>query len=455
MLQASKNRCKDNVAGVLRGSRISYMQCKTVVAVLAVTMMSLAYGHAQSASSAAWTVGTPIVTYWAGPGTTEPLNDATATQLKQGGWNLAWCRENELDVAERHGLRCQITSPLLVPATLEDPAKRAALDALIARMRSHSSLYSYFIVDEPNADQFSGLGKLVAYLRKKDPTHLAYINLFPTYASPEKQLGTHGDTVTSYQEYLDQFLETVKPQLLSYDHYQFATGHDLPDYFLNLAMVRRAALRADIPFLNIVQAATWTPKMREPNQAEMRYLVYTTLAYGAQGISYYVYYHTNHKPGIGLPNGTTTPVYDWLKILNRDFVAIASQTRQLRSIGVFNVGMQPPGTVALPSSSGFRFRHAPANRPFIKGQRVQGLLLGLFGPNGGASSPSMALAVNLDYKTSRGVTLQGPSNLDIFDASTGTWTATGHKSVQLDLLPGGGKLVRIHSAASGDASRLN
>ena len=427
---------------------MSYMKSKSVIAFLGVMLVGLACGRAQSAHQSTWTVGTPLVTYWAGPGTSEPLNDATAVQLKKGGWNLAWCREDELDVAERHGLRCQIASPLLVPASLQDPKKRAALDAFISRVRDRPALYSYFITDEPSASRFAELGKLVAYLREKDPAHLAYINLFPTYASPNEQLGTEGDTVTAYQAYLNQFLKSVRPQLLSYDHYQFATKRDLPDYFLNLAIVRRTALTAGIPFLNIVQAATWTPTMREPNEEEMRYLVYTTLAYGAQGISYYVYYHTNHKPGIGLPDGTTTPVYDWLKILNHDFVAIASQTRKLRSIGVFNAGMQPPGSVPLPSSSAFRFNHAPANSPFIRGQRVQGLLLGVFGPDGNSTSPVLALAVNLDYKTSRSVTLQGPSNLDVFDAARGTWKVVGRKSVKLDLAPGGGKLVRIHSAAA-------
>lgn len=42
-----------------------------------------------------WQVGTPIVTYWAGP----EMTDKTALQMAEGGWNLVWCRELELDVA--------------------------------------------------------------------------------------------------------------------------------------------------------------------------------------------------------------------------------------------------------------------------------------------------------------------------------------------------------------------
>ena len=82
-------------------------------------------------------------------------------------------------------------------------------------MRAHPALYAYFITDEPNAAQFPALGRLVAYLRERDPAHLAYINLFPTYATNE-QLGNTGDTVTAYREHLRQYRgggQTVADQL--------------------------------------------------------------------------------------------------------------------------------------------------------------------------------------------------------------------------------------------------
>ena len=112
------------------------------------------------------------------------MTDATAAQMAEGGFNLVWCQEKELDVAQRHGLRAQLTDSLLSPAALDDPAQREKLDALIARVRRHPALYDYFITDEPNAANFPALGKLVAYLRERDPAHLAYINLFTSIVVP-------------------------------------------------------------------------------------------------------------------------------------------------------------------------------------------------------------------------------------------------------------------------------
>ena len=108
------------------------------------------------------------------------------------------------------------------------------------------------------------LANFVAYLRERDPAHLAYINLFPTYASNE-QLGTQGETVTAYKEHLRKYIEIVKPALISYDHYQFALAGDNPQYFLNLALIRRASLDAGVSFLNIVQASTWAPQTMRVN----------------------------------------------------------------------------------------------------------------------------------------------------------------------------------------------
>jgi hypothetical protein len=389
---------------------------------------------AMTAGDASWKINTPIVTYWAGP----PLTDAVARQMAEGGWNLVWCGEKELDVAQRHGLRAQLQDGLLAPGTLDNPGQRAKLDALITRVRNHPALYSYFITDEPSAAAFPALGKLVAYLRERDPAHLAYINLFPTYASNE-QLGTMGDKITAYKGHLRQYIDVVKPSLVSYDHYQLAKGGDSPDYFLNLMMIRRTALEARVPFLNIVQACTWTPSMRVPGPDELRYLLYTTLAYGGQGISYYVYCHPGHTGAIALADGTPTPLYHALKSLNREFVAIAKELQPLRSLAVYHAGMSPPGSERLPPKSPFRFDPPVAPLAYSPPERVRGFLIGYFGTD---DKPSHVVAVNLDYRAEARVGLAGPGSLEAFDAKSGAWSMAGGVRLELRLPPGGGKLVR-------------
>ncbi len=390
---------------------------------------------ADGGAAKAWEVGTPIVTYWAGPA----MTDAAAQQMVDGGFNLVWCTEEQLDVVARHGLRGQLTNSLLSPATLDDPAKRAQLDALVDRVKKHPAMYSYYIKDEPSADEFPALGKIVAYLRERDPAHMAYINLFPTYAS-NKQLGNKGDRVTAYREHLQQYIDIVKPALVSYDHYQFATSGDIEGYFLNLAMVRQAAQGAGLPFLNIVQSCSWDKSRRVPEPDEMRYLVYTTAAYGAQGISYFVYCHPGCAGGIAKADGTPTPIFHALKTLNREFVAIAKELQPLRSLAVYHAGMAPEGSVPLPADAAFRFDPAVAPMSYQPPERVRGMLIGYFGA---AEKPTHAVVVNLDYKAEVTTSVVGPGNLEVMDATSGKWSAGAGKRVDLHLPPGGGKLVRV------------
>src|SRR5215204_2787953 len=314
-----------------------------------------------------WTVGAPIVTYYAGP----TMSPQVAQQMKDGNFNVVWCSETQLDMLKRFGLRGMVHDGLLNPTVLDKPDQKQKLNDLIDRVKNHPAFYSYYIIDEPSAASFKDLGRLTAHLRERDPAHMPYINLFPTYAN-NAQLGTSGDTTTAYRAYLTQFVDVVKPMLLSWDNYQFYKNHDGDQYFLNLAMIRTKAKEANLPFLNIVQAASWEPGVRVPVPDEMRFLVYTTIAYGAQGISYYVYQAVNHKGGLANPDGTTTPLYDAVKPLNAEFISIVSQLQPLHSTGVYHTSLKEPGCNPLPADAGFKID--PAQSKLM----ARGLLLGSF-----------------------------------------------------------------------------
>jgi len=376
-----------------------------------------------------WTVGTPIVTYYAGP----TMSDAVARQMKEGNFNVVWCNESQLDLLKRHGLRGMVHDGLLNPAALDKPDQTQKLNDLIDRIKNHPAFYSYYIIDEPSATTFKDLGKLTAHLRQRDPAHMPYINLFPTYAN-NAQLGTPGDTTAAYRAYLNQFVDVVKPMLLSWDNYQFYKNHDGNQYFLNLAMIRTKSQEANLPFLNIVQAASWEPNVRVPVPDEMRYLVYTTIAYGAQGISYYVYQAVNHKGGLANADGTPTPLYDAVKPLNAEFVNIVSQLQPLHSTSVHHTSLKEPGCEPLPSNATFKI-DAASTRP-----TPRGLLLGNFGKEQNATH---VVVVNLDYKTGITAVLTGPAKLELFDPATKKWTPASSNRAELNLQPGGGQLLRI------------
>ena len=54
--------------------------------------------------------------------------------------------------------------------------------------------------------------------------------------------------VVAYREHLRQFVERVLPDLISYDHYHFFKDTDTPQYFLNMGLIRQAAMEASSRF---------------------------------------------------------------------------------------------------------------------------------------------------------------------------------------------------------------
>jgi len=411
-----------------------------------------------SASGKPWRQKRFIITFWCSP----PAADEALARVAAEGFNLTETPAEGLDVVERHGLRAMLQSPLLRPQTLDDPVKRAELDALIERVRKHPAMEAYYIKDEPGAGAFPGLGRLFAYLRERDPAHFAYVNLYPTYAN-ERQLGVSADaadrarvgyptnfagvgtddqTVLRYREHVKRYIEIVKPELISYDHYHFLKPDkdgrpvDGKQYFLNLALIRQAALEANKPFLNIIQANTIHESWRLPSASELRFLVFTTMAYGGRGISYFTYWGPARYNGLyqdGKPGSLLGPVVE----LNKEINAFGPELLKLNSVAVYHTAPLPYGAEAIPANAPVQIRGA--------GEFV----LGLFA-RANAGKPTAFMIVNRDYSMESTATLKialRGTKLQEFDRQTDRWayfeSLGATRTVNIKLAPGDGRLFRV------------
>ncbi len=388
-----------------------------------------------------------LITFWCPP----PATDQALGAVADEHFNLTWVPEEGLDVAARHHLRAMLTSDLLRPEILDDPAKAGQLEALIRRVKSHPALEAYFITDEPGADAFPALGKLVNFLRQRDPAHLAYINLFPTYAN-EKQLQvsvstadraradfptdlhgveTNNPVVLRYREHLKRFVEIVKPDLISYDHYHFFKTSDGKEYFLNLALIRSAAMEANRPFLNIIQADTIEKPWRLPNASEMRWLVYTTLAYGGRGISYFTYWGPKSYNGL-YQDGVPSPLLKDVATLNREIAKLGPMLMQMESTDVYHSEPLPLGTKEVRWDSP------------VKVENEGKFVLGLF-----RNARSTAfMIVNRNYKDPTQAILKIKARkVQEFDRQTGRWAKADrvpkNGALTISLEPGDGRFFRM------------
>jgi hypothetical protein len=324
-----------------------------------------------------------------------------------------------------------------------------AINALIDRFKASSSAYSYFVIDEPGAARFQQLATIVSYLRQRDPAHLAYINLFP----PD-EITTDLETV-DYAIYVDEFIRTVHPALLSYDSYNLLAGKDRSLFLGNMQTIAQAAAHAGIPFMAIVQGSQFGSNMRTPTVGELRFLTYATLAFGAQGISYFNYWVTKGPGGGGIapfPDGRATSVYTALQALSPSFKSISVRLRDLQWVGTYLKGYasasMPRGIAQPPDNSPFDVLSVVNAMTYVDGDPLKGVLLGYFGVR--CTMPACATHVllqNLDYAASKVYRVKGPGRLSVFDASTSSWVPTGHSYADIALKPGGGALIATAAAA--------
>ncbi len=106
--------------------------------------------------------------------------------------------------------------------------------------------------------------------------------------------------ITDYDE--DRFVERTRPDVFAYFNYPLRVDDEFPKFLSQMRRARDAARRNRLPVWMYVQ--TWEqPPMRPdgtmrdpdgwlrlPDEADLRYLLFTFLAHGGNGVMFYLYY---------------------------------------------------------------------------------------------------------------------------------------------------------------------
>lgn len=217
-----------------------------------------------------------VISFWVDPPFDEnadqryrDIAEANFTMVLGGFGTTQETVPKMLEMCEKYGLKA------VVP-TYNKPAET---------LPDGPACWGYTVRDEPSTRDFPALKERVDELRKAHPDKLAYINLFPNYVSKE------GMGADSYDEYVARFIKEVGVDVLSMDYYpQFSPTADGRDgYCVNLLAMREHSLKANIPFWNFFNIMPYGPHT-DPTEAQLRWQIYSSLAYGAKGVLYFCYY---------------------------------------------------------------------------------------------------------------------------------------------------------------------
>lgn len=376
--------------------------------------------------------------YWYGPPadhnnleTWRTVADANFTFAMGAGYGVEGNRRM-LDYCHELGIKAIVHDGRIGWQMTGNDDWRETIGEIVADYADHPALLGYYLHDEPNHELFRALGEISGEFQRRDPDRIPYINLFPTYANVE-QLGT-----PNYEDHLDKYLSIVQPTVLSYDHYALRRdGTDRPDYFENLDLIREYGLRYDVPPWNIIISLPHFG-YRDPTAGEMRWQVYTSLAYGMKGIMYFTYWTSprwQEEGNIGIvdKDGNPARLYSIVQELNAEMKALGPTLLRLTSTGVFHTGDIPLRATRLGWDAVIQL---PQDEP---------LVIGFFRDDEGAE---YAMIANRDYAEPVEFTLTvrpdvvGLTEISAHDGGqVALELADGALPMRLE--PGDGRLLRL------------
>ena len=209
---------------------------------------------------------------------------------------------------------------------------------------------------------FDGTAAAVQWVRKTWPEKLVLSNIFPAGAEGKDYYGTPPNPTPEqqkevknygYSEYVADYMEIVKPDVLMFDGYifQYGAGNEtgVTDiWYQSLWLIRSAALKAGVPYW--AWMSTWDHpaesgyNVRLPSESDYRMNVFSVLTYGFTGIADFTYCGI-HKRDILMPDGTPSPLFKPAAQVHREISNIGKSLRFLTSTHIACIPSSEQNTI--------------------------------------------------------------------------------------------------------------
>ena len=186
------------------------------------------------------------------------------------------------------------------------------------------------IIDEPNKEKITELADetLINDFKKIYPDKKYMINLIP------KTAGSHNYGYDTYEELVNDYAEKIMAQFdtsyISLDFYPFNTLAIEPDHQIlsNYQLIANTAKKYNAEKTFILQSSVGVEFEESLNEGDMRWQVYTALAFGADNLQYYCYSvpaGREYNYCMLMPdNKTPSDVYYYVQEINNEIQGMAS-----------------------------------------------------------------------------------------------------------------------------------
>jgi len=250
----------------------------------------------------------------------------------------------------------------------------AYIETLVAHYKSHPAVLGYNLIDEPFAELYPMMKETSDKIKSLDPDRLIYTNHYGLNEEGSSYYALDGTPPMGYADYYRLWLET-NPDMFSFDYYPFKReGFDEKIHYQTLEYFREQSLLTGIDFWAYIQSVAYDYfGILEPNAQQMRFQVYSTLAYGAKGYVYWTYCTPSiiidgqdwcHS-GLILKDGSKNKTYAYAQTINGEVLKLGAILLTLVSKDVYVTGDLPPWTRPLPADYFWRPVGETENFPMI------------------------------------------------------------------------------------------
>lgn len=238
-----------------------------------------------------------------------------------------------LDLAQKHGLKIYVADPRVKGSDDE-------IKAMVNTYKTHPATAGYYIQDEPDLKGMDWAADTYKKILSFDHQKVPYVNLLPEWA------------VKDYEKnYVEQWIAKVGKEnlkYLSFDNYPFMVdGSFRVSYFKNLDIIRRAALENKLKTSCYLQSVGIPGAYRRPDEHELRYSAYASVAYGITNIVWFTYWTPTNRgekfsTAIIDADGNKTDLYDHFKQINGELKQLGKLLVDLDAKAVYHSGTTLP-----------------------------------------------------------------------------------------------------------------
>lgn len=202
----------------------------------------------------------------------------------------------------------------------------------VQNLQKYQYNIGFYVWDEPTMEQFENTAKMKQAFQKLAPQKLAFSCIYPSYGKYDWASGR-------YPIYVDTYLKTVDPPVLSMDYYPYTDENSQlvgSSLWQDLGYLRKKSLETSKPFWFYFQAVgdlqNKTPEFMTVEKTKGQ--MYAALCYGVKGLSYYTSYGA-----LVTESGEKSENYDALTAVNMRVKAMGNFLLNKTSQAIYQTGL--------------------------------------------------------------------------------------------------------------------